>query len=498
VKNRFDLLSLGLILIAAIRIVSILAILSATTDESVHVAAGIELLQQHRYDLLPANPPLARVIFAAPLIAAGVHFDPQADASNYTGPLFYARGHYRTNLVLARIGNVLFFFIGAIATWRIGRRELGPAGGALTTLLFTTQPLILGFSGIANHDLPLVTGVAASLLAFDRWLETRTSTRAIVFGAAYAFAIATKFSAIPFVPASCAALFVVKLVFNRELRRDWRPVFVGFPLALVTCLVIVWGSYAVTAGPRYFFIGMTELLQIARGGADSYALGQWNHEGWWWYFPFALALKTTLASLLLIACIIVLRRMPSVWIAWLAAAGAILAIALPSKLDLGVRYVLPVFVPLSVVMAAAALAMLHHAIRPVRIAAIGLLVWHCIASLAAHPQYFAYFNEIAGRDPSRFLVDSNLDWGQDVLLLQRELRRQKAESVGLALAGTHDCNRLGFPPNYRISPDAPAGGWVAVSDHMYRSGLRNGGWSWLRGRTYRRVGASIRLYYIGT
>jgi hypothetical protein len=161
---------------------------------------------------------------------------------------------------------------------------------------------------------------------------------------------------------------------------------------------------------------------------------------------------------------------------------------LPTRLDVGVRYVLPLYVPLSIAAAAGALAMMQR----FRIGAVALLVWHCATSLLAHPQYFAYFNAFAGRDPSRVLVDSNLDWGQDALLLKRVLREKHVSEVGLALVGMHDYDRLGYPPNYPVSPGIPATGWIAVSDHLYR--LER--YRWLRGRPYQRVGASIRLYFI--
>src|SRR5262249_51727095 len=50
------------------------------------------------------------------------------------------------------------------------------------------------------------------------------------------------------------------------------------------------------------------------------------------------------------------------------------------------------------------------------VAVVLLLVWHAGESLAIAPHYLAYFNELAG-GPSqgyRHLVDSSLDWGQDL------------------------------------------------------------------------------------
>ncbi|HVR39482.1 MAG TPA: hypothetical protein VMU84_10330, partial [Thermoanaerobaculia bacterium] len=210
-------------------------------------------------------------------------------------------------------------------------------------------------------------------------------------------------------------------------------------------------------------------------------------------FPLALGLKTTLASLLLLFGVFS-REHRQTFLAWLAAAIVILLIAIPSKLDLGVRYILPIYAPLTIAMAAATTAMLKT--RALRIVAIVLLAWHCVASVVAHPEYFAYFNELAQPDPSQFLVDSNLDWGQDVLLLRHVLREEHATRVGIALVGMHAYEKLGFPQLYAAAPDTPSHGWIAISDHMYRYELAKGGWWWLRGQKFRRIGASIRLYNV--
>ena len=41
----------------------------------------------------------------------------------------------------------------------------------------------------------------------------------------------------------------------------------------------------------------------------------------------------------------------------------------------------------------------------------------------------AYFNPLAGREPGHALIDSDLDWGQDFLLLKRELRARQILSL---------------------------------------------------------------------
>jgi hypothetical protein len=202
-----------------------------------------------------------------------------------------------------------------------------------------------------------------------------------------------------------------------------------------------------------------------------------------------VALKSTLASLVLALGALFTRHV-RIGLEALAAAIAILGVSMTSHLDLGVRYVLPLYAPLSVAGAATVMAMLQH--HRLRIAAFVLLAWHTVASLTAIPDAFPYFNEIAVRRPWRYLLDSNIDWGQDILRLRQVVREKKIERIGVTAMGWHDYDALGFPARYEVRADTPTQGWVAVSEHVY--GII--GYSWLRGRRYERVGKSIRLYYI--
>ncbi len=291
-ERRADLVAVGLIVVAMLRVAATLSVLSATTDEPVHVTAGVELLLQHRYTLLPENPPLPRVLFAAPLIAKGVDYDPAGDVKQFLGRTLYSRDEYRTNLVLMRAGNLLFFALAAVCVWRIARRELGPFGAMLASLLFTMQPLVLGFAGIANHDMPAVAGTALAMLAFVRWIERRTILRALLFGLAFGLALGLKFTCGPFVVAACIAL----AIFHRDVFREWRAI----PIMLIGAAFALWASYGFHVAP--FITGVNGMRLIVKDHYDVYALGRWSRDGWWWYFPLAIAVKTTIASLIFWIC----------------------------------------------------------------------------------------------------------------------------------------------------------------------------------------------------
>src|SRR5262249_48899284 len=140
-----------------------------------------------------------------------------------------------------------------------------------------------------------------------------------------------------------------------------------------------------------FLWGLGHILLVDRYGHPSYFLGRASNEGWPLYFPATIVLKTTLAVLLLIALgAWVARSSPPLRkLLFESATVALLLLAFcsRSRLDLGIRYILPLLVPFTVAAAAGATAMLRAGRAPGVIACL-LLAWHAVVSITAHPDYF--------------------------------------------------------------------------------------------------------------
>jgi 4-amino-4-deoxy-L-arabinose transferase-like glycosyltransferase len=528
-RVRPAFISALLIAIGAIRMATTWRVFSATNDEATHVGAGLELYEFHRYTLQSENPPLARVVYAVAPWLGGMRFDPRGTFTDQIHSVFYGHGEYKANLFRGRAGTVVFFVIAAIAVFFAARDALGDTGALAATFLFTMEPVVLGYSALATHDGPAVAGLAVALLAFGRWLRMPDLKHALIFGAAFGFSIDCKFSSIIYVPVACIAITIVRLLRDPEFRQRFaRALGTMIPAAFVTIFVI-WAGYGFTVhtfaelqpwidsySPRLqhllahispstplpapaFFVGLSAIHKIDKEGMDTFLCGNAGRTGWWWYFPFTIALKTTIASLLLFASGLWFalrdRELRAIFAEWSLAAIAIVATSMPSSLDLGIRYILPFYVPFAIACAATVVAMLR-ANRAMSFVAAALLVCHLGASALAHPDYFPYFNVFAGRDPSRYVVDSNVDWGQDVLRLRSVIRREHIPSIALSLMGAADYSALGFPPFHYPSPWAASKGWIAVSDHSYRmTKAHDGGWFWLPEK-YERVGKSIRLYHV--
>ena len=176
-------------------------------------------------------------------------------------------------------------------------------------------------------------------------------------------------------------------------------------------------------------------------------------------------------------------------------AGLVL-FAMTSRINIGSRHVLPVYIGFSIA-AGAALARIIRRPSPRSLAGAGiaLLVAHVVSGALQHPDYLAYTNAFWWRNPEVVLADSDVDWGQDMKRLAGRL-----QSLGVRSLYFNPFNRgylmAGHPfPKIRPVPegDAPPRGWTAVSTTMWKLA---GGPRWLAWtRPEERIGRSILLFH---
>ncbi len=261
--------------------------------------------------------------------------------------------------------------------------------------------------------------------------------------------------------------------------------------------------------------GLRDLRELNRKPVPSYLLGQVNRGGWWYFYPVAIVFKTPLAVLLLalLGGISLVSRWLRDKTLWqqpipLVSVLAMLAVVAPSRLDIGVRHVMPVFAFLSMLAAVGAVRLWNwsgavtaagersQALRKAGpVATAGLLAWLVGVSISAHPDYLAYFNELAGRNPANILVTSDLDWGQDLSRLANYLRQQRAEHVYIAYSDIFDPSALDLPDSTELRCGETPVGWVAVGEDQAR--LHPDCYPWLPSQSLRAyVGKSLRVFYL--
>ena len=550
------ILAAVLMAVASVRIATVLPVYTQTFDEPSHLAGGIEAVERGTYRYESLHTPLARSMIAIGPYLDGARLTGHADVWEEGNALLYGRGRYVRTLVLARLGILPFFLLACATLFLWTSRAFGNGPALFSLLLFTTTPPILAHSGLATTDMALTATLFMAVAAFADWLDAPTMRRGVWCGAALALAVLCKISALIFFPLAAASAVVLKRLVGSRRAGDapgqpapriplgrWAQMAV---VGLVTTMVVVWAGYRFTthalldpaANPAQVTAYLNRLVgtqgtlhdiafAVARfpyfpapelvlgfgaaafestRGRMAYILGESRFGGWWYFFPVALVFKTPLPFLvLLFTGVIASVRAARTRARWryllpLAVVAAILAISMPTKIQIGLRHVLSVYPFLAVTagIGAWALATATRA-RPVALGTLGVLVcWQLWTTSAVHPDYLPYFNELAGGRPERILLDSDLDWGQDLWRLDRALRARQVDSVQMLYWGTAEPNRHLVAHARWLQSSRPEAGWVAASLYpLY--GDSAGRWNWLRDREpVARVGKSINLYFLTT
>ena len=514
--------------------------IAQTSDESSNLACGIEWLDQGRYVLGPFHPPLARIALSIGPYLYGARSQGWSDRWKEGNAVLNSAHRYATTLMLARIGILPFFALACTIVWLWGRRLLGDWGAVIALFLFTNLPPVLAHAGVATSDMAVGAGVCTAAYAFLRWREEPDLRRSLLLGMALAVAFLAKFSSVVLVPACMLVILLLGKVAGTARDRGSQPALRYLAVALLLAALLVWSAYRFSFGhmtehvaedaagqagvwpkipPSWLHAlenapmpapqildGFWQVHNHVEGGQAAYLLGQNSMRGWWYFFPVALAVKTPLGLLLLsIVGMVAAVRGKRLW--WIPPALllTILFVCMPSTLNIGVRYALPLYPMMALTAAIGAVYLFRRGKWSMVLASV-LMFWTLASSLAAHPDYLAYFNEIAGSRPERLLVDSDLDWGQDMKQLAAALKQRHVEYFHLAALYSGDYALVDLPPWDDLKPYQPVTGWVAISFTMLKTygwlvaqqtGRSEPAFAWLdRYHPVARIGKSFLLFYI--
>lgn len=492
-----------LALLTMVRIGSTWRLFSQTTDEPIHFLAGYEWLAEGRYTILPDHPPLARVLAALPLWLSGARDGHEKDFGQRINRMLLTGSRYEHNLALIRCGNLVFVLlaIAGVAVW--ARRVLAPPWAFLATALFASLPPLLAHGGLATTDMAACGTFALALAAFYRWLDSPTAGRALVVGFAVGLGAVSKFSFLPFFGAAVAVILAVNALQGAASRdrlrgKAWRGgallILLAGSVATAMVLVMYRGDW------RAFLYGIRIVAAHAKEGHLAYLFGRRSQHGWWYYFPVALLFKTPLPFLALALIGLGKRHLDAI-----AVSSILLAIAMSTSINIGIRHLLPIYVPLALLAGAGAerlwgMSGSRPDGRTGRLAAgtlVALCGWMFAGTLLSHPDYIPWFNELALGHGERILSDSNFDWGQDVLRLRKICRERHIDSLAFEVFTGAPLDEIGLPPRRRIWAPMPTAGWHAISETVMTAAGGEGAYAYVtRHPLVCRAGKTIRLYYV--
>ncbi|MDA8130300.1 MAG: hypothetical protein M0011_02230 [Elusimicrobia bacterium] len=477
---------------------------SASFDESFNILSGWEFSRSGRLPAGQPNPPLLLRLLALPLQSEDLT-RPDEEAClaepRSCGYRFIYGNTVPPDTLLGRAravsmaqGLLLVLLCGL---WAYG---LGGAAAAVPALaLAAFMPPLLAHSAVAGADMGNALLCTAALYLFWRSSVSRRVLFTAAAGIFLGLALAGKYTAAILLP--LCAFYALRGGEGRGRRSIW------WSLAAIAALLL-----ACLPEPPWRWLSRG--LAVAReldGGHLTYLLGAVSREGSWYYFPLALLVKTPLPALILGAA--GLRYFPagrSDRFYLLLPAAAWLALGLAAKTQVGVRHLLPLYPLLCVWSGAAAGELWKAGGAARRTLTAGLLFWQAAAAVAASPWQLSYFNELAGGETSgyRFLLDSNLDWGQGLKELAAYSRAKGTDHVYLSYFGCGDPHAYGLKYSpvlmttcARLPGDGPPPGGgrqllaVSATNRLGVYYTPRTLFGWLDGRApYRIAGGSIWVY----
>lgn len=464
-----------------------------THDEYWHLPYGLYYWQTGDLRADPINPPLVRMWAAWPLLFSKVRLAiGAAEPTPYgIGDAFLqaAGSQYRGLFWQGRLMILVWGLAGAVLVAVWARRWYGDAAGIVAVILWTGCPTLLSQAVVVTHDLPLSVATLAALAALASWSHRPTWLRACLFGGLLGVAQLTKLTAVLLYPL-CLVLWCI-------LPRGMTPVTRQRRLAmLLSALFLSWallcagygfegvGSIGDAAAdstltgkvwslisPRPYRLAWQRLKADLSNVHPVFLNGEWRQGSFPLYYGYAFLYKLPPGTLLLgaVSCLTLISRE----CAWdrrrqgAAVLLAFLAFVVPASFSpnqIGLRYVLPAY-PLWILWSSQAVHWFSGRSFWRRRWWLFLLVGSVPLALRYHPHHLAYFNLLAGGpvEGRNHLVDSNLDWGQDLDALASALPTLAGqEAVSVAYFGSVPPTRVGLnegpPPPYQPTP-----GWHAVS-----------------------------------
>jgi len=470
---------------------------TVTHDEIWHLPVGIMNWQTGRFHYDDLNPPLTRMWAALP----GWMFGPQVDAGSDATEIAttFVTGHqdYRRWYVLGRMMNLLFSLGTILVTVKWSREWFGEGAGILAALLCCTEPNWLAHSSLVTPDAGLMFAFIATLYLLQRWSTEQTWKLALLLGCVSGFAQGTKFTAI-------LLYAVIVIVWGSKLTRSpgTRGRFSLQFLSVLMVSLLTWNAACFFRGtgtslnsytfqsqamqtihssleaisslpvplPESYMTGIDRQRWVMEQNHPVFLDMEWSVSGFPSYFVRTMQYKLShlLQTVVCLGVVLLLfgnrhRRRADALVVLGFPIVLLTGVASMSSMQLGVRYVLPLL-PCLILLTGPLAAVFTRRSPAVRVALLGFA---CVASaipMLNHPHHLAYFNELAGGPVGgrEHLLDSNIDWGQDLYLVRDFMDSHDLDTIGLVYFGTMPPTTAGvsfFVP----SAGRPEPGWYAVS-----------------------------------
>jgi putative flippase GtrA len=539
-RRWFNLI--GVVLLGTMAVISFMVMRndSAIVDEVAHIPAGYSYVKYLDYRLNPEHPPLAKAIAALPLQFVNLKGVDQSAAWNDVGQweagwdFIYRFGNNADQiLMLARIPMILLLLTLGFYVYRFAVENFGRRTAVFVLTLFAFYPDLLAHGHLVTTDVAAALGFMIAVYYFNHWINNRTKKNLIIAGIAFGLAQLLKFSAVLLIPILFLYIFFKAFSERGAKKFDyWRSFWsllkstiwiglIGLGVIYLVYLPLVWNTPAgiehkliemnLTSDPRtqifrtflhffentpflraigHYILGIFLVFGRVGGGNNTFILGHYSDKGISWFFPVAWLIKTPLPVIFLLGGSILLffkkgNFKKNLWLNTLLLTPIFVywAITLKGSLNIGIRHLMPTVPFVLLFIGSQMRPYLAKKLNLRHLVFAGLALWMVIGAIITYPNYMSYFNETTiGMNKYDLMVDSSLDWGQDLKRLATYVKDNHIENIKVDYFG-------GGVPDYYIpgvqqwhSGNGPTTGYLAISATFYQfskmSGPKEDKWSY--------------------
>ena len=470
---------------------------SLTYDEPVHIAAGQDAWRNHRFQMWNDHPPLARLLCALPLL------NPKWQIHVYALPDGFRADQINPDPQAlawrARAMNVLLGLALGLLLWNTAREMFSDGAAALALTLFVISPSVIAHFSVATTDGAATLFIFLTAVFLLRWRARPSLVSTACFGLLLGLLLLSKFST--------PVMFVMSLLWMLVLSpqgivgKPWNWNWGKAAIALLIALATVWAGYffhvsrlslhnheltttfpnrpavvyqgvksnlnfSIPVPAGEYLEGFRSLVRHNRFGQISFFLGSVSRRGFKAYFPTVIFLKwpSVMLAIFAIAAVLARRRLirlPSGWWVMMSFPVVYFAFAIFSRFDIGDRHVLPIY-PFMLLVAGGLWEFAKRYRALARVVVLAVLL-QAADTLRYAPDYLSYFNPYVPPTQSyKLLTDSNLDWGQGLLALQKYESAHPGQQISLAYFGSVDPRVYGIQAN-ALHEDQRVTGTVIIS-----------------------------------
>ncbi|MGC8977367.1 MAG: glycosyltransferase family 39 protein [Candidatus Ratteibacteria bacterium] len=439
-KNKILFVFIFLFFLFFIREIHVTNRKSITCDETVHIPAGYYYVKKGDYFINYEHPPFSKTlsgIFISKIkifIPENIYRSLRMNEWELGMAFFYLNREYIDKIVLwARFPMILLGLLLGFFIYLWSKDLYGKTAGLFSLFLFTFCPNFLAHSCLVTTDVPFTLFFIITLYYLWKFFQIDKIIYLILSGISFGLSLSTKFTGFILMPLILLVLIILEI---KNRKKYLFYFFLSFTILPFFILLLTYKFY----GFSNFILGLKRIIfETTERGHISYLNGKFSQKGWPYYFIFAFFYKTPIPLIILTLSSTLLKPKIEKKEKFIVISSIIYFVfSSISKKQIGIRYILPVYSCLYIFTGRLFTHILKLKFKKfLFIFILFLLFWYAFESFKIHPHYLAYFNQIGGGPDNgwKHLIDSNIDWGQDLKELKKYLEKEKNPELMLNYFG---------------------------------------------------------------